>query len=180
MKASDHESRIREWAAARKLPAAQLERWIALREADRAAILFVAEKLRPHTGQFTAMVDLLEEIQVRESCEIATILTRGEVRNVIDGAGSSPGKARALLDLLRGIRFPQLRAESNRLAARITELKLPAGIRVVLPPNLGSDELRVELIVHGGAELEQVLIALTAHRAELCAIAESLGGADDV
>ena len=64
--------------------------------------------------------------------------------------------------------------------ARIAELKLPAGVRVVLPPDLGSDELRMELTAHDGAELKGLVEAVADKSAELCRIADLLGGADEI
>jgi hypothetical protein len=92
---------------------------------------------------------------------------------------SKPERVHALLESLRAIRFPRLRAASAQLAARVAELKLPAGVRLVLPKNLGSDELRVEMTAHNGIELEQLLEALTARRNALCRIADALSGTDE-
>jgi hypothetical protein len=180
MDAGGNVSRIREWAAARKLPPVHLERWLALAEADRDAILAIAESLRLRTGQFMIAFELLDEIRVREDCAVAAILARPQLRRIIDGGGSAPGKARAILDELRAIRRPRLHAAARHIAAQVAELRLPHGIRVVLPPDLGSDELRLEMIAHSGAELEQLLAALAARGAALCRIAERLGGADEV
>jgi hypothetical protein len=180
MKAGGNVSGVREWAAARKLPPVHLERWLALAEADRDAILAIAESLRLRTGQFMIAFELLDEIRVREDCAVAAILARRELRRIIDGGGSAPGKARAILDELRAIRRPRLHSAASHIAAQVAELRLPPGIRVVLPPDLGSDELRLEMIAHSGAELEQLLAALAARGAALCRIAERLGGADEV
>jgi hypothetical protein len=124
--------------------------------------------------------ELLEEIAVRENQKITEILGRREIRQIFESNQSAPGKARAILDALRLIRFPQLRATLDRITARIAGLKLPPGVRVVLPPDLGSDELRMELTAHGGAELKRLVEAVAVKSAELCQIADLLGGADEI
>lgn len=173
------ETAIQAWAAARRLPEIHLARWLALTPADRAALLELAQTLNLRTGQFVTVFALLEEIGVRENRSIAEVLTRRELRHAGDTGQSTPGKARALLDALRAMRFPQLRATLERITARLAALGLPAGVRVVLPPNLSSDELRVELTAHSGAELKRLIEALAARSTALGRIVDQLGGTDE-
>jgi len=53
---------IRKWAAARHLPEAHLDRWLALAPEDRSALMELAEALRLRTGQLLTAFELLEEI----------------------------------------------------------------------------------------------------------------------
>ena len=186
------EDAIRRWAAARHLPDAHLRRWLALADEDRAALLDVAEPLRLRTGQFMTAFELLEEIVVRERATIvanganatiatiATILARREIRRILDGTGSAPGRARELLDALRTIRFPRLKRTAQRLAEEIAALGLPHGVSVVLPKELGSDEVKVEISAHGGVELERLIDAVGQARAGLIRIADLIGGGDSI
>ena len=180
MKPEEVEARIRTWAEDHRLPEAYRDRWLVLREDDRAAMMTVAETLRLRTGQFVTALELLEEIAVCENAKVAEILKRRELRRIIEGAGSAPGKARALLDALRAIRFPRMRKAADKIAAKVVDLRLPAGIRLVLPRDLGSDELRVELIAHSGIELRTLLDALAERVDPLCRIADMLGGVDEI
>jgi len=177
---ADREAEIRAWAADRRLPNVYLERWLGLEAADRTALLDLVKTLHLRTGQFVTIFELLEEIGVREERKIAEVLSRNEIRQIFGANQSAPGKARALADALRAIRFPRLRAALDRITARIAGLGLPAGVRLVLPPNLSSDELRVELTAHSGAELQRLVEAVAARSAELCRIADLLGGTDEV
>lgn len=174
------DERIRAWAAERRLPQTQLVRWLGLADEDRLAMLKLAEQLRMRAGQFLAAYELLDEISVRESASITSILSRTELCRVIEGDGSAPGRARGLLDVLRAIRFPRLKRMTERLVEKVAELKLPPNIRVVLPADLQSDELRLELIAHDSVELHQSLEKLFERRAELCRLADILGGSDAV
>jgi len=174
------EAAIRAWAAERRLPAVHVARWLELPATERTALLALAQTLHLRTGQFVTIFRLLEEIGVRENQPIAEVLTRREIRHIFAANESAPGKARALLDALRAMRFPQLHDTLAQIMARVAELRLPAGVRVVLPPNLSSDEVRVELTAHGGAELRRLVEVITARSTELCRIADLLGGADEV
>lgn len=174
------EDAIRSWAAARHLPDAHLRRWLALTDEDRAALLEIAEALRLRTGQFMTAFELLEESAVRDRTTIAAILARREIRRILDGTGSAPGRARELLDALRAIRFPRLKRTAERLAKEVAALGLPYGVSVVLPKDLGSDEVKVEISAHDGAELERLIDTVGQARAGLIRIADLIGGGDSI
>jgi len=172
-------TRIQAWASTRRLPEAQTARWIALPEADRMALLDAAENLRLRTGQFVTAFEWLDEIAVREGEPIATVLGRREIRRIIDGGGSTPGRARNFVEQLRTIRFPRLKRAMDRLSEEVAELALPHGIRVVLPRNLSSDELRIEIVGRDAAEIARLIDALAKNRDGLKRITAMLGGADE-
>ena len=76
----------------------------------------------------------------------------------------------------RAIRFPRLSAAAERLKAEVAALSLPAGVRVLLPKDLASDELRIELRAKSGAELMRQIEALGKSAAHLKRISGLLGG----
>jgi hypothetical protein len=174
------DTEIRRWAVERHLPDVHLRRWLALAEDDRAALLELVGELRLRTGQFVTAFELLEEIRVRERTPIGAILVRRELRRILDGTGSAPGRTRELIGALRAIRFPRLKRAGDRLAAEIAALGLPTGIKVVLPKELSSDEVRIEISAHGGAELEQLIDSVAAARAGIGRIADLIGGTDSI
>jgi hypothetical protein len=180
MAETQSEAAIRAWTADRRVPEVYVARWLELMAPDRIALLDLVQRLPLRIGQFVTIFTLLEEISMRESSSIAEVVARREIRQVFASNQSSPGKARALLDALRLIRLPQLHVTLDRLTARIAELKMPTGIRIVLPANLSSDEVRIELTAHGGAELQRLVGALMVKSTELGRIADLLGGTDEV
>jgi hypothetical protein len=178
--AGESDDAIRQWATKRHLPDAHLRRWLALAKDDRGALLELAKTLRLRTGQFVTAFELLEEIALREREAIAATLARREIRRILSGTGSAPGRAREMIDTVRAIRFPRLRRMADRLAAEIAALELPRGVKVVLPRALSSDEVRIEISAHGGVELERLIDSVAEARAGLARIAELIGGADSI
>jgi hypothetical protein len=169
---------IRRWAALRHLPDTHLIRWLALAPEDRTALLGIAERLRLRTGQLVSAFEVLEEIALRERVTLAAIVASDEIRHIVDGAGSAPGRARDLLDTLRAKRFPRLHRMTTRLVNEIAALGLPAGIRMVLPKDLSSDEVRIEICARGGADLLRLIDAVANVRAGLGRIADLTSTAD--
>jgi hypothetical protein len=176
MKPDQIDAQIRELAAARRLPESHLTRWLKIDAASRAAFLDIARTLRLRTGQIVIALDTLDEIAVREGSTIVAILERREIRRIADGSGSAPSRASALLEALRALRFPRLKQMQEELRAQISALKLPRGIAIDLPKDLGSDELTVSLKVASDAELTRLLEALQHSRPGLTRVIEMLGG----
>jgi hypothetical protein len=172
------EAAIRAWGAEKKLPQAHLERWLSLAASDRAAILNVVRALRLRTGATASALELLEEIATREGESIAAILARGDIARIVKGSGSAPERARAFIDVLRTIRYPRLGETVRRLKEEIAALGLPRKISILLPKDLGSDELRVELRARSGAELKRLVEMLRDSADRIARIMDVLGGMD--
>jgi hypothetical protein len=178
MDSAEVDRRLLSWANTKALPSPYVQKWLALDERGRARLLEIAENLKMHTGQMVAAIALLEEIAIREGRDTGEILASPSLRRALNSAGSGPGRARTLLDELRLLRYPRLRRTLDHLAKEVAALKLPPGIKIVLPRDLASDEVRVEIVAHGSAEMEQLLACLTAKSSKLTALAAMLGGAD--
>jgi hypothetical protein len=176
MNADEIDAQIRELAAERRLPQSHIDRWLAMDPPSRAAMLDLARALRLRTGQLVTALETLDEIAVREHATVAAILEQPEIRRIAKGSGSAPSRASTLLEALRTLRYPLLKRMQDELRVEVSALKLPRGISIDLPKELGSDELTVSLRVRSGAELAHLLDALDRSRSGLTRIIEMLGG----
>jgi hypothetical protein len=173
---ADIDQQIRAIAAERRLPSSHLARWLAMDPPSRAAMLDLARTLRLRTGQLVTALDTLDEITVRDRVTIASVLDRPEIRRIANGSGSTPSRASALVEALRTLRYPLLKKMQEQLRFEVSALRLPRGISIDLPQELGSDELTVSIRVRSGAELTHKLEALDQRRTGLTRIIEMLGG----
>ena len=169
---------ISQWANARGLTFAQVAKWLALDPPSRSDLLELARQIKFRTGQFVTAFELLEEIALRENQTIAEILRRPAIGHILRAADSGPGKARALSEELRLLRYPRLKQMNELLKARIAALGLPRGIEMVLPRELGSDEVRIEIVAHGSEELAGLLRTLNGKVDDVVQIAAILGGGE--
>jgi hypothetical protein len=167
---------IRACAANRHLSEAQTEKWLAMPTPSRMGLLDVAERLNLRTGQLVAAIDLLTEIEIREGVSPAEILLRDDVQRACKLAGSGPWRAAAFIETLRKIRFPRLKEAVDHLSAEIAALKLPSGVRVELPKDLGSDELVVRIGARTASEMEKLIDAIAQRKAGLLRIANLMSG----
>lgn len=154
--------RIGAFAAARRFQHGLRERWCAAADADAAALLDLAEELRLGENQLRDLYDWTEEIAARDG---------GTVAGVLGAAGVQAARARglgrneaikAVREALRGLRFPQLAALERRLAECIRSLRLPPGVRIVLPEHLQGDEIRIEICAGDAAAVRAALAELAA------------------
>lgn len=178
--ASNPDDGIRALASARHLPESHRERWLGMDPQSRAAFLEFAESLRLRTGQIVIALDLLGEIAVREGKSAYDILTAPDLARIAERAGSAPERARAFIDALRAMRFPRLSEATDRLESAIGELRLPRGISIVLPRELGSDVLTIKFEVARAGDLERAIGVLTERRAAIARILAMLGGSDEI
>jgi hypothetical protein len=169
---------IRACAANHHLDEAHTEKWLSMLTPSRMALLDITERLNLRTGQLTAAIDLLDEIEIREGASPAQTLGREEIRRACLAQGSGPWRAASFIEALRKIRFPRLREAVERLSAEVAALKLPSGIRVGLPKDLGSDEMTIHLSARTAQDVEKVIDALVEKKAGLVRIANLLGGGD--
>ena len=173
----DTSAAIRAWAGQRRLPAIHLARWLEMNERDRAALLAIARAVRLSTGAMVTALTTLEEICVRESCSIESVLARGEItRAVRRQPASGPARAGAFLAALKSIRYPRLAEAARRLDAELAALDLPRGISIFLPKDLASAELRIELQASDGAILRRLIEALSMRTDQLAQVADRLSG----
>lgn len=176
MSAHETAEAIRAWAAEHRLDRAHLERWLALDEASATALLHTARGLRLRVGQLNEALTMLEEIALVEGRPVAAVLARPTLKRILEGAGSAPARARAFVEGLRAMRFPRLGRALERMKAEVAALRLPRTVAVVLPKDLGSDELRIEVRARSAAELGESIGALARSAHGLERILELLGG----
>jgi hypothetical protein len=146
---------IRAFAREHRYGAATLERWLALETADGHALLELAEDLRLGENQLRDLWKWAEEIALRDHRSLAQVLAH-ESLAVLRRSRSlgRNDKLRLAKAALRRLRFPQLVAAEERLAALVRQLDLPRNIRVTFPEFLEGDAVRVEIVANSVASLE--------------------------
>jgi hypothetical protein len=169
---------IRACAESRHLPQSHTEKWLDMATPSRMGLLDIAERLNLRTGQLLAAIDLLDEIEIRDGVSPADTLLSDEIQRACKLNGSAPARAAAFLDTLRAIRFPRLKRALARLSSEVAALKLPPGVRVELPKDLGSDELQIRVSARTERQLGYLIDALTEKKPGLVRIAKLMGGRD--
>lgn len=157
------ETALRAFTDERRYGAATVERWLGLDSTDAQALLDLARELRLGEHQLCDLWEWAEEIAHRDGTSLVQVLEREPVaaarhaRNV-----GRTDKLKLLKAALRRLRFPQLSATEDRLAALVRQLDLPRNVRVSFPEFLEGDDVRIEIVADSAASLQKVAERLQA------------------
>ena len=133
-----------------------LERWLGLSEADRAALLDLAQGLKLGENHFRDFLDWLEEIALRDGLSFRDVLGSAALARISsDPRLGRSDKLKRMKEELRRLRFPRLARLEEESRKRVQEMKLSPRIQVSFPPGLEGGELSVQMKASSRAELEK-------------------------
>ena len=169
---------IRAWGRERHLPEGHLGRWLAMPELDRRALLELARALRLRAGQVIVILDLMGDLVLTKGQPLRLLLESRGPRRAINGRGSTPSRAAALVAELRALRYPALTETAERIASEIRALKLGSRLTVTAPRNLSSDEITIQLKVNHKDQIDAAIAALIQKKSAIVRILAILHGED--
>ena len=142
---------IGDYCRERGIRGQDVQRWLALGEADQRSLLELARALRLGGNHFNDFLDWCVEISLRDDCSIASVIEGKELAPTLsDSRLGRNDKLKHAKEALRRLRYPRLTRIEDEVRARLRSLKLDPRIRVTVAPGLEGG-LKVELQA-GGAE----------------------------
>jgi hypothetical protein len=156
------ESAVRAYATEKRFAAATVTRWLAQAPSDRDALLELATRLRLGENQLRDVLDDLVAIGARRGCGIGAVLDDAELRAALARPLGRNEGIKAVKQVLRRLRYPQLSGAERRLAELGRSLRLPAGVHLGLPENLEGDQIAVTLQARSATQLRAQAEALAA------------------
>lgn len=148
------------YAAERRLRDATVVRLRGLGADGCAAVLEVAAPLGMNDNHLRDMLDLVEDIAARRCTDVSAVLRDAAIAAALRGDGGRSDRIRALKACLRRLRYPQLSAALDRIAARRQEMGLPGGVSLDLPENLEGDEVTITVRAASPAQLRSRVASL--------------------
>jgi len=140
------ESAIRDYALAKGFHRQTLERWLGWAPMDRDALAEIALGLKISENHLREMMDWLEEISLREQSKIREVMSKQEIFSIKTNPRlGRADKLKRLKEQFRRWRFPRLAAIEDAIRQNIQALKLPAEIRLSVPPGLEGGRLQAEI-----------------------------------
>lgn len=135
-----------------------LERWLGLTEADRKALLGLAQGLKMSENHLRDFLDWLEEIALRDEVSLREVL-EGEslLRISSDPRLSRADKLKRIKEEVRRLRFPRLSRIEGEVQKRIREMKLQPQIQMTVPPGLEGGTLTVHMRATSYEELRRLV-----------------------
>ena len=176
------QAEIQQFAKSKGLHPHTLERWCSWATEDGAALLGIAQVLKPGENHLRDLMDWLEEIEIRDALSIRDVLQSQE-RIVTNPRLGRADRLKRIKEQIRRMRFPRLAQLEDSIQSRIKELRLQPVVRVSVPPGLEGGDLRFEFSVTNSDELQEIVSKLSEVSASqsLAQIFTLLkGGCDDV
>ncbi|MGH7793848.1 MAG: hypothetical protein ACREQ2_02940 [Candidatus Binatia bacterium] len=156
------ESAIRDYAQAKGFHRQTLERWLGWAAADRDALKEIAVGLKISENHVREMMDWLEEISSRDQSKIHDILAKQEIFSIKTNPRlGRADKLKRIKEQLRRWRLPRLAGIEDAIRHNIQALKLPAEIRLSVPPGLEGGRLQAEISAGSLAEFQQLASRLS-------------------
>lgn len=113
---------------------------------EQEALGHLVETLLPSANTLRETLRLSREIALRDECAIADVLTRQELREVLEQEGASrKQKQHLLLVELKRLRYPEISRISLELEKGLRELIKETGLRLELPKDLEGDTLSLTI-----------------------------------
>ena len=157
------ESAIRGYGTSRGFHRQTVERWLAWEAADQESLQEIVVSLKVSENHLRDMMDCLEEISLRDNVKVREILGRPVLVSVkTDPRLGRADKVKRIKEELRRWRFPRLAAVEESIRIKIQALKLPAEIRLRVPPGLEGGRIQVEFSAASAAELAELTSRLSA------------------
>jgi hypothetical protein len=134
-------------------------RWLALGDADRAALLILMQQIKAGENHFKDVLDWLEEIALRDGIGIAS-LVESLAATIDDPRLGRNDKLKRLKDELRRLRFPRLARMEDEIQRRVRELKLAPGVSLTVPVGLEGGSVTVKIQAESAEEMRARLQSL--------------------
>ncbi|MFQ5904415.1 MAG: hypothetical protein ACE5JO_12070 [Candidatus Binatia bacterium] len=135
-----------------------LEHWLRLNEADREALLGLAQGLKMGENHLRDFLEWLEEIALRDGVRLCEVLNGESLLRILsDPRLSRNDKLKRIKGEVRRLRFPRLSQIEGEVQKRIREMKLKPQIQITLPPGLEGGALTVQVRATSYEELRRLV-----------------------
>ena len=151
------ETAIRDYARAKGFHRQTLERWLGWAPADREALEEIAIGLKASENHLREIMDWLEEISLRDRSKICDILSKHEIFSIKTNPRlGRADKLKRIKEQLRRWRLPRLAETEDAIRHNIQALRLPAEIRLSVPPGLEGGRLQAEISAGSLVQFQQL------------------------
>jgi hypothetical protein len=128
---------------------------------DRLAINDLFTSLKWSFNQQWEIIQWIKEIASRVGCPMKEIIESKDIKEVLNNTTmNKPQKAKAIVNLLKYMRFPTLSKAEKLFNNRISNLSLPLGVKIIPPPFFEGTDYRLEVTFRKGEDLKGKLADL--------------------
>ena len=137
-----------------------------LERESRSKVFHLISTLKLNMNQQKQLIEYLLDLSHIKGESISQLIEEIQLDRIsVDGNMNTPQKAKAILDLLRKMRYPRLSKAEKTFKKLVSRLCLPKGVHVSAPPFFETPNYRLEVIFKEGRELKDKLDKLSRNEA---------------
>jgi len=124
----------------------------------RSSLNYLIGKLKLNVNQQKQMIDYIVDLSHNSHKSVSAFLEDHPLKSICaDSRMNNPQKARAVLQLLRRERYPELISSEKAFKEKVSRLGLPTGVKITHPPFFEAADHRLEVLFKDGKELRYKL-----------------------
>lgn len=131
---------------------------LGMKAPERRGFFSLFEKIALNLNQQVEVIELVDDLSRIGHTSTDAILGCAPIAALLSEESlNGPQKAKALVRILRGMRFPRLVEAERAFKEKVSRFALPENVRISHPPFFEDPQYRMEILFKNGSELSETL-----------------------
>jgi hypothetical protein len=142
------------------IPISIIDMLLEFSESTIIMILKWITELKLNINQQRLLIELIEDISIRENCNISEILKEEIFSQLVHDQRNTPQKAKKFIEIIKAKRYPILTTNEKAFGDLVSNLNLPKGVKINHAPFFEGPYLSLEINFKDGNELKKKIESL--------------------
>ncbi len=153
---------IKEYLVQKKISLQIAKMLLKMESDERSHVFNFMSNIKFNVNQQKQFIDNIIDLAVIEKKPSYELLNEPSLKGIlVNKHSNNPQKAKAILKLLRGRRFPSLVKAEKAFKKKVSSLDLPKSASIHAPPYFEEPHYRLEVLFREGKELRETINRLT-------------------
>jgi len=164
------DAEIKEYLVQKKISLQTAKMLLKMEPDERSHVFNFMSNIKLNINQQKQLIDNIIDLSVIENKPAHELLNEPSLKGIlVNKHSNNPQKAKAILKLLRGRRFPSLVKAEKAFKKKVSSLDLPKFASIHAPPYFEEPHYRLEVLFRDGKDLRETIdrLTLTDNLAEL-------------
>ena len=156
------DTEIKKYLVQKKISLQTAKMLLKMESDERRHIFSFMSNIKFNINQQKQFIDNIIDLAVIENKPVYELLKEPSLKAIlVNKHSNNPQKAKAILKLLRGRRFPSLVKAEKSFKKKVSSLDLPKSASIHVPPYFEEPHYRLEVLFREGKELRETINRLT-------------------
>lgn len=156
------DTEIKEYLVQKKISLQTVKMLLKMESDERSHVFNFMSNIKFNINQQKQFIDNIVDLTVIENKSAHELLNEPPLKMIlVNKHSNNPQKAKAILKLLRGRRFPSMVKAEKAFKKKVSSLDLPKSASIHAPPYFEEPHYRLEVLFREGRELRETINRLT-------------------